>query len=111
MEHSTNDLHRSAELHDTTEDEYFVVQIVQIGSDGADIAWTAPIWVVATGTDDDGHPSDDPVIGHPDEFVWSVNSEVYHLAECRVVPQIAEQNRRSGHQPPAGKRLHQGCPQ
>jgi hypothetical protein len=100
----------------TDEDEYFLVQIVQIGGDGADVVWTAPIWVVAGGGVVDDHPTDDPIPGpgnpiHPDEFVWSVNSEVYHLAECRVVQQIAEQNRRSGHQPPDGKRLHQGCPQ
>jgi hypothetical protein len=90
--------------------------VVQIGSDGADTAWTAPIWLVASnsGTTDD-HPHDDggeagPGTPHADEFVWSQNSEVYHLAECSIVSQISATNRRSGHQPPAGKRLHSGCP-
>jgi hypothetical protein len=97
-------------------DEYFLVQVVQIGSDGADVAWTAPIWLVSPSGDIDVHPPDDdtgPGPGtptHPEEFVWSQNSEVYHLAQCRVVQQIAPQNRRAGHQPPAGKRLHTGCP-
>jgi len=36
---------------------------------------------------------------------------VYHLAECSIVSQISANNRRSGHQPPAGKRLHTGCTQ
>jgi hypothetical protein len=99
----------------TPEDEYFLVQVVQQGSDGADQAWTAPIWIVAEGEGVDEHPDDEeePAPGpapHPEEFVWSQNSEVYHLAECAVVRQIAEANKRSGHQPPAGKRLHNGCP-
>lgn len=99
-----------------TADEYFLVQVVQVGSHGADTAWTAPIWLVApnSGTTDD-HPQDDggvpgPGTPHADEFVWSQNSEVYHLAECSIVSQISANNRRSGHQPPAGKRLHSGCP-
>jgi hypothetical protein len=100
----------------TTADEYFLVQVVQTGGDGADISWTAPIWVETGGGTIDEHPSDDadpdtdtPM--HPEEFVWSQNSEVYHLAQCRVVQQIAPQNRRAGHQAPTGKRLHAGCPQ
>lgn len=97
-------------------DEYFLVQVVQIGSDGADTAWTAPIWLVAPSPGATDHPTDDGVgpgpapPAHADEFVWSQNSEVYHLAECSIVRQIAENNRRSGHQPPPGKRLHTGCP-
>lgn len=97
--------------HGTT-DEYFVVQVVQIGN-GADTVWTAPIWLVnaSPGTTDE-HPDDGvaPAPAHADEFVWSQNSEVYHLAQCSVVSQISATNRRSGHQPPAGKRLHTGCP-
>jgi hypothetical protein len=99
----------------TNEAEYFLVQIVQSGGDGADVVWTAPIWLDTAEGVVDEHPTDEVVLGpgtpmHPDEFVWSVNSDVYHLAECRIVQQIAEQNRRSGHQPPPGKRLHTGCP-
>jgi hypothetical protein len=97
-------------------DEYFLVQVVQMGGDGADEAWTAPIWLVSPTDDIDVHPHDDDAgpnpsdPAHPDEFVWSENSDVFHLAQCRVVQQIAPQNRRSGHQPPADKRLHTGCP-
>lgn len=96
----------------TPEDEYFLIQVVQTGGDGADVVWTAPIWVVGTDGLIDEHPDDNasPAPAHPDDFVWSQNSDVYHLAQCKVVNQIATQNRRSGHQPPAGKRLHTGCP-
>ena len=52
-----------------------------------------------------------PVPTHTQDFVWSQNSDVYHRASCRAVPHIAAANRRSGHTPPAGKRLHTGCPQ
>jgi hypothetical protein len=92
-------------------DEYFLVQVVQIGTDGADTVWTAPIWLVnaGPGTTDD-HPNDDGTPAHAEEFVWSQNSEVYHLMQCSIVNQISAANRRSGHQPPPGKRLHSGCP-
>jgi trimeric autotransporter adhesin len=96
----------------TAEDEYFVVQIVQTGGDGADMIWTAPIWVTSAGDVVDEHPIDnEEPPAHTEEFVWSQNSEVYHLASCRVVKQIASTNKQSGHTPPAGKRLHSGCPQ
>ena len=66
---------------------------MQQGTDGADQAWTAPIWIVAAGDGEDVHPPDDDVpppgpAPHPEEFVWSQNSEVYHLAECAVVRQL-----------------------
>jgi hypothetical protein len=104
----------------TIDGEYFLVQIVQQNAtDGADQVWTAPIWIANQqetdphdddGVDEGGVPGG-PVPTHTQDFVWSQNSEVYHLASCRVVPHIAAANRRSGHTPPAGKRLHTGCPQ
>jgi len=117
---------RFDQFQHTADGEYFLVQIVQNNStDGADQVWTGPIWVAHQG-DHDGDEDDDgtdpgvtsvppgppaPPAGHSEEFVWSERSEVYHLRQCRVVPQIAEANRRAGHQPPTGKRLHTGCPQ
>jgi hypothetical protein len=95
-------------------DEYFLVQIVQTGTDGADQVWTAPVWL--TPETNDPHPVDPgetpaPPQPHGEEFVWSVNSSVFHLATCRVIAQIAPQNRKSGHTPPDDRRLHTGCPQ
>lgn len=44
-------------------------------------------------------------------FVWSVRSQVYHVVGCAYAANISLGNLRSGADPPAGKRLHQGCPQ
>ena len=43
-------------------------------------------------------------------YVWSVRSQVYHVAGCSYADNISAANRQSGLQPPDGKRLHEGCP-
>jgi beta-lactamase superfamily II metal-dependent hydrolase len=45
-----------------------------------------------------------------DEFAWSKNSSVYHLASCKYVDNISATNLQRGTTPPAGKTLHKGCP-
>lgn len=55
-----------------------------------DSAWTSPIWFGA-----------DP----PATFVWSVNSSVYHDANCWAVKSIGAANRREG-PAPDGKTKH-----
>ncbi|MEO7425203.1 MAG: S1/P1 nuclease [Fibrobacteria bacterium] len=44
------------------------------------------------------------------KYAWSANSQVFHYAECAEVARIKKKNLRHGNQPPAGLRLHQGCP-
>ena len=45
------------------------------------------------------------------EYAWSSQSQVYHYAQCADVRRIKAENLRRGETPPAGKRLHAGCPQ
>jgi hypothetical protein len=70
---------------------YFLVHIVQTGTDGADQVWRAPVWL--TPEANDPHPVDPgetsaPPQPHGEDFVSSVNSSVFHIAMCRVVAQI-----------------------
>lgn len=44
-------------------------------------------------------------------YAWSANSEVYHVSACAEVARIKKKNLRTADFPPAGKRLHAGCPQ
>lgn len=44
------------------------------------------------------------------KYVGSKNSAVYHLPGCRDIERIKPDNRVEYDAPPAGKRLHQGCP-
>jgi competence protein ComEC len=43
-------------------------------------------------------------------YAWSVQSGIYHLADCNYVPKIRAVNLRRGAVPPTGKRLHDDCP-
>ncbi len=43
-------------------------------------------------------------------YAWSVNSKVYHFADCADVARIKPENLRTGAFPPPGKTLHAGCP-
>jgi beta-lactamase superfamily II metal-dependent hydrolase len=43
-------------------------------------------------------------------FAWSKKSNVYHIATCMYVENISPANLQTGPAPPAGKRLHTGCP-
>jgi len=43
-------------------------------------------------------------------FAWSKNSNIYHFASCKFVKNISAANLQKGNTPPAGKRLHSGCP-
>jgi beta-lactamase superfamily II metal-dependent hydrolase len=45
------------------------------------------------------------------QYAWSKKSNVYHYAECKVVKSIKPENLEKGTTPPAGKTLHQLCPQ
>jgi len=94
--------------------EYFLVQIVQQGDGPVDQVWTAPVWIVPRGTSGDVHPPDEGVVpptpAPAPTYVWSRNSEVYHLAGCRDADRIAPANRESGATPPAARRLHANCP-
>jgi S1/P1 Nuclease len=43
-------------------------------------------------------------------FIWSRHSRVYHLRGCTDAARIAPKNLQSANTPPAGMKLHQGCP-
>jgi hypothetical protein len=43
-------------------------------------------------------------------FVWSKNSNLYHVASCKTAQTISPANRQTGTTPPAGKTLHHDCP-
>ncbi len=93
-------------------EQYFLVEVVQkTGPGPADHAWTAPVWLVPP--DVDAHPSEAGVstpAGTAPTFVWSRASDVYHFPNCRDAARISAGNRVSGPTPPAGRRLHTGCP-
>lgn len=44
------------------------------------------------------------------KYAWSKKSSVYHFSECSYVGNISPANLERGESPPAGKRLHSGCP-
>jgi hypothetical protein len=44
------------------------------------------------------------------QYAWSKNSNVYHYANCKYVQNISPANLECGTTPPAGKKLHPGCP-
>jgi beta-lactamase superfamily II metal-dependent hydrolase len=44
------------------------------------------------------------------QYAWSRLSQVYHYAQCADVRRIKAENLERGDAPPAGKRLHAGCP-
>jgi hypothetical protein len=106
--------------------EYFLVHIVQQGDDDPDQVWTAPIWLMTPSApvdeheedhDDEDHPAVTPVAAVPKpraagRYVWTrrSDSEVYHLTGCRNAEDIHPNNRVTGRRPPAGRRLHNGCP-
>lgn len=74
-------------------------QTGQPGADGArddmnDAAWTSPVWFVK---------ADQPPVAA--EFIWSVNSNLYHDPDCWAVKTIGAANKRSG-PAPAGKTKH-----
>ena len=53
----------------------------------------------------------DPTPGNPtQQFAWSTNSGMYHLATCDFVSNINSKNLRRGDAPPDGKVLHKNCP-
>lgn len=43
-------------------------------------------------------------------FAWSVNSKVYHFADCADVSRVKRKNLRRGDIPPPQLTLHPGCP-
>jgi len=51
-----------------------------------------------------------PPLPHTAKYAWSKNSSVYHYANCKYVASISPSNVQTGDTPPAGKKLHQGCP-
>jgi beta-lactamase superfamily II metal-dependent hydrolase len=55
-------------------------------------------------------PPQPPIATQP-AFSWSKNSAIYHFSTCKVVKNIKEANLQTGNTPPAGKTLHQQCPQ
>lgn len=74
-------------------------QTGQPGADGArddmnDSAWTSPVWFVKA--------DEVPVAV---EFIWSVNSNLYHDPDCWAVKTIGSANKRSG-PAPVGKTKH-----
>lgn len=79
------------------EPEFFYVRVTQ---DGEDRAWTAPVWI--------NHPRDAADLPAITEWVWTSNesSRVYHHAWCKVCPNIAPHNRRTGSTPPDGRTVH-----
>ena len=44
-------------------------------------------------------------------YAWSKRSNLYHVATCRFVANISQDNLQTGTTPPAGKTLHKDCPQ
>ena len=78
---------------------FFLAKVIQ-GQDPKDRAWTAPVWL-------EPRSAVDSIAAR---FVWSVNSPIYHFANCKVVAFIKPENRTTGDTAPAGKSLHSGCP-
>ena len=80
------------------------VQQVEPGTH-VDDAWSAPIWIEATGS----VPDDDEV---PAGFVKSRHSNIYHLRNCAIAKQIEKNGTLVSHAPIAGDgtRLHKNCP-
>ena len=86
--------------------EAFLVRVQQVDAGThVDDAWSAPIWIDASGSE----VADDEV---PAGFVKSRNSKVYHLRNCAIAKQIEANGNLMAHTPVAGDgtRLHKNCP-
>lgn len=44
------------------------------------------------------------------KFLWSANSQVYHLSDCAEISRIKPKNLRKGNDPPPNLHLHLNCP-
>jgi hypothetical protein len=86
--------------------EAFIVRVQQVDAGAhVDDAWSAPIWIDAT-----GNSSGDEEV--PAGFVKSKNSKIYHLRNCAIAKQIEANGNLVPHTPVPGDgtRLHKNCP-
>jgi beta-lactamase superfamily II metal-dependent hydrolase len=60
---------------------------------------TYPVWEAAN-----------PTPAKEETYAWSKNSKTYHYIDCSYVSKINPANLEEGKTPPAGKKLHEGCP-
>ena len=74
---------------------------------GADVAWTAPVWLEPSGT---LAPVTGSMAATDEQFVASNNRPIYHLATCRDAKNISPQNLVRGAEAKRGRTLHDGCP-
>jgi hypothetical protein len=94
------------DVHFTGEHQYLFFKITQTDEDeNSDRAWTAPVWLEATA------PVSPMATATPSgDFVASKNSQIYHVASCRLAKGIKDKNKITGSEATKGRSLHQGCP-
>lgn len=109
-----NGTHRVEGIAATGAHQYVFFRIYQrVGDDDGedargDSAWTAPVWMDPTVTDDGGGPGPAPV---NTSIVASKNSRIYHVdASCSGARAIKESNKLFGDDATRGRTPHEGCP-